>query len=356
MSVKKKDYYEVLGVSRDADEKKLKAAYRRLARKYHPDLNKGDSSAEAKFKDVSEAFAVLSDPEKRAQYDRGGHAAFGAGFDPFSGFDVRAAGLGDLADLFGGMFGGFGSGRGRQASRAARGNDLKLELAIDFMEAIHGTTLNLRVPRQLTCDACNGTGERAGTGGTACSDCAGQGHRTQAGLPFAIPCRRCGGSGRAPGPPCGQCRGAGRTRIEDKVKARIPAGIKDGSTVRLADKGDAGSAGGPPGDLYLSIRVKDHPLFRRDGNDLVCELPIGIAAAALGGTAEVPTLDGKATIQIPAGTRSGQRMRLAGKGVPAGKNRPVGDLYALIQIHPPKKLDRRSKALLEEFRELNDKG
>jgi molecular chaperone DnaJ len=355
MSVMKKDYYEVLGVSRDSGEKELKSAYRRLARKYHPDLNKGDSSAEEKFKEISEAFAVLSDSKKRAQYDRGGHEAFGAGFDPFSGFDVRAAGLGDLADLFGGMFGGFGTGHGRQGGQPARGNDLKLELSIDFMEAIHGTTLNLQVPRQLACDACHGRGERAGTGGATCSDCGGRGHRTQPGLPFAIPCRRCGGRGRTAGQPCGSCRGAGRVRGEDNVKARIPAGIKDGNTVRLAGRGDSGVAGGPPGDLYLSIRVKDHPLFRREGNDLVCELPIGIADAALGGTAEVPTLDGKSTIQIPQGTRSGQRMRLAGKGVPAGKDRPAGDLYALIQIHPPKKLDRRSKGLLEEFRKLQDK-
>lgn len=355
MSVTKKDYYEILGVSRDAGEKELKAAYRRLARKYHPDVNTGDRSAEDKFKQVSEAFAVLSDPQKRTRYDRGGHEAFGAGFDPFAGFDVRAAGMGDLADLFGGMFGGLGFGAGRQGTETARGNDLKLELSIDFMEAIHGTTLNLRVPRQLACRKCHGRGTRAAGGGAVCSDCGGQGHRAQPGLPFAIPCRRCNGRGRVAGPPCKECRGSGRSRGEENVKVRVPVGIEGGSTVRVAGKGDAGTAGGPPGDLYLSIRVKDHPLFRRERNDLVCELPIGIADAALGGTADVPTLDGKTTIQVPPGTRSGQRMRLAGKGVPAAKGRPAGDLYALIQIHPPKKLDRRSKELLEEFRKRNDK-
>jgi len=355
MSVTKKDYYEILGVSRDVGEKELKAAYRKLARKYHPDVNKGDPRAEEKFKQVSEAFAVLSDSAKRTQYDRGGHEAFGAGFDPFAGFDVTAAGLGDLADLFGGMFGGLGSAAGRPGTRPARGNDLKLELAIDFMEAIHGTTLNLRVPRQLACGPCQGRGERPGSGGAACSECGGQGQRTQPGLPFLIPCRRCNGRGRVAGPRCKSCRGSGRSRGEEDVKVRVPVGIKDGSTVRVAGKGDAGTAGGPPGDLYLSMRVKAHPLFRREADDLVCELPIGIADAALGSVAQVPTLDGKTTIQVPAGTRSGQRMRLAGKGVPAARGRPAGDLYAVIQIHPPKKLDRRSRELLEEFRERNDK-
>jgi len=355
MNVTKKDYYEILGVSRDVGQTELKAAYRKLARKFHPDVNKGDQRAEERFKQVSEAFAVLSDPAKRTQYDRGGHEAFGAGFDPFAGFDVRAAGLGDLADLFGGMFGGSSSGGGGRGTQTARGNDLKLELSIDFTEAIHGTTLNLLVPRQLACRQCDGRGERPATGGAVCSDCGGRGHRAQPGLPFAIPCRRCNGRGRIAGPPCKGCGGSGRSRGEESVKVRVPVGIRNGSTVRVAGKGDAGTAGGPSGDLYLSIRVKDHPLFRREGNDLVCELPIGIADAALGGTAEVPTLEGKTTIQIPAGTRSAQRMRLAGKGVPAAKGRPAGDLYALIQIHPPKKLDRRSKELLEEFRERNGK-
>lgn len=298
MSVAKEDYYEILGVSRDANEKQLKAAYRSLARKHHPDLNKGDAKAEEKFKQVSEAFAVLSDPEKRAKYDRGGHAAFGAGFDPFAGFDVRAAGFEDFGDVLGKMFGGFDFGGGsRGRARPRRGNDLKVGLSIDFMEAVRGTTLSLRVPRQ--------------------------------------------------GP-----RGA---RSEDEVKARVPAGVKDGSTVRVAGKGDAGSAGGPPGDLYLAISVKPHPMFRREGDNIVCDVPVGFADAALGGTAEVPTIEGKSTIQIPPGTRSGQRMRLAGKGIPAGKARPAGDLYAVIQIHPPAKLDRRSRELLEEFRKLNSK-
>jgi DnaJ-class molecular chaperone len=294
MSVTKKDYYETLGVSRDAGAKELKAAYRKMARKYHPDVNTGNPQAEEKFKQVSEAFAVLSDPEKRAQYDRGGHSAFGTGFDPFAGFDVRDAGLGDLGDLFGGMFGFDVGGRGRRA-RPRKGSDLKVNLTIDFMEAVQGSTLSLRVPRH----------------------------------------------------------GAGGRRDEEKIKARVPAGVKDGSTVRIAGKGDAGMAGGPPGDLYLAVRVRPHPMFRREGDHIVCDVPVGIDDAALGGTAEVPTLDGTTTINIPAGTRSGQRMRLAGKGIPAGKNRPAGDFYVVVQIHPPKKLNKRSRELLEEFREVN---
>jgi DnaJ-class molecular chaperone len=297
MSVTKKDYYETLGVSRDAGEKELKAAYRKQARKYHPDVNKGNPQAEEKFKQVSEAFAVLSDPKKRAQYDRGGHSAFDPGFDPFSGFDVRAAGLGDLADLFGGMF-GYGVGGAGRRPRPRRGNDLKVNLAIDFMEAVQGATLNLRVPRH----------------------------------------------------------GGGGSRTEEKIKARVPAGVKDGSTVRVAGKGDSGTAGGPPGDLYIAVSVRPHPLFRREGDHILCDVPVGIDDAALGGTAEIPTLDGKTTINIPAGTRSGQRMRLAGKGIPAGNGRPAGDLYVVVQIHPPKKLNKRSRELLEEFRRINSKG
>jgi len=298
MSVTKKDYYETLGVSRDVGAKELKAAYRKLARKYHPDVNKGNPQSEEKFKQVSEAFAVLSDSEKRAQYDRGGHSAFGAGFDPFSGFDARAAGIEDLSDLFGGVFGFDIRGPGRRPRpRPRKGNDLKVNLAIDFMEAVQGATLSLRVPRH------------AGGGG----------------------------------------------RTEEKIKARVPAGVKDGSTVRVAGKGDSGVAGGPPGDLYIAVQVRPHPMFRREGDHIVCDVPVSIDVAALGGTTEVPTLDGKTTINIPAGTRSGQRMRLGGKGIVAGQGRPAGDLYVVVQIHPPKKLNKRSRELLEEFREINSK-
>jgi len=297
----KKDYYEVLGVSRDADEKQLKSAYRRLARKYHPDVNQGDSSAEDKFKEVSEAFAVLSDPKKRAQYDGGGHAAFGSGFDPFAGFDARAAGVGDLGDLLGNIFGGsFGGGGGfrggyggQRVVRPRQGNDLQLELSIDFMEAVRGTTLKVRVPR----------------------------------------------------------RGAGSQRQEDTVNFRVPVGIKEGARLRVAGKGDAGSHGGANGDLYLKISIRPHPMFRREGNALVCDLPVGIVTATLGGQVNVPTLDGSTKIQIPAGTRSGQRIRLANAGVPASGGKPAGDLFAVVQIQPPKKIDKKTREALEQLRD-----
>jgi len=292
LTVGKKDYYEILGVSRSASDKEIKAAYRKLARKYHPDVNPGDKAAEDRFKEMAEAFAVLSDTDKRARYDRGGHEAFGPEFDPFAGFDVRTAGvgLGDLAEILG-MFGADLGGR-RHVPR--RGQDLQVEVRIPFQDAVMGTTLDLILPR----------------------------------------------------------RGSGRKRTQDKVKVRIPPGIGEGDRVRVPGKGDAGASGGPAGDAYLVIRVEPHPLFRREGRDVVCEVPIGVTTAVLGGTLEVPTLDGRATINIPSGTRSGQRFRLKGRGVPASGRKPAGDLYALIQIHPPKKLDARARELFEELKRL----
>ena len=292
MTVGKKDYYEILGVSRSASDKEIKAAYRKLARKYHPDVNPGDKAAEDKFKEMAEAFAVLSDKDKRARYDRGGHEAFGPDFDPFAGFDFRTAGfgIGDLSEILG-MFGADLGGR-RHAPR--RGNDLQVEVRIPFRDAVTGTTLDLTLPR----------------------------------------------------------RGAGRRPTQDKVKVRIPPGIADGDKVRVPGKGDAGAAGGPAGDAYLVIRVEPHPLFRREGRDVVCEVPIGVTTAVLGGTLDVPTLDGRTTINVPPGTRSGQRFRLKGRGVPASGRAPAGDLYALIQIHPPKKLDARARELFEELKRL----
>ena len=283
----KKDYYEILGVARDASEKEIKAAYRRLARKVHPDVNPGDARAEEKFKEVSEAFAVLSDPDKRAKYDRGGHEAFGADFDPFAGFDVSQFGFGGLGDLFE-MFGG----RGARGPR--RGSDLEFEVRIPFLEAVLGTTVDLSLPR---------------------------------------------GEGSA-----------------SRVKVRIPAGIDDGGRVRVAGKGAGGRGGAPAGDAYLRVRVEPHPLFRREGKDLTCEVPVGIARASLGGPVDVPTLDGHATIQIPPGTRSGQRFRLRGRGVPGRGSVPAGELYAVIQIVPPKVVDGRLKELLEEVDRLERKG
>jgi len=313
----RKDYYEILGVNRSATEKELKAAYRKLARKHHPDVNPGDKSAEEKFKEISGAFAVLSDPEKRAKYDRGGHDAFEPGFDPFQGatIDFQDLGLGNLSDIFE-LFGG-GARRHAVPRRAARGEDLQLELRLPFGEAIHGTTVDVAVPR-------------------------------------AVACTDCGGRGRlANGTPCRTCRGGGRVSVNDRVKVRIPAGVDDSERVRLPGKGNEGLAGGPAGDAYVQIRVEPHPMFRRDGDDLVCEVPVGIVKATLGGDVDVPTLDGRATIKIPAGTRGGQRFRLKGRGVAARSGHAAGHLYAVVQIVTPRDLDARSVELLEEFARLN---
>ncbi len=293
----KKDYYEVLGVPRTASEKDLKAAYRKLARKYHPDVNPGDKAAEEKFKEISGAFAVLSDPEKRAKYDRGGHDAFEPGFDPFQGatIDFEDLGLGNLSDILE-LFGG---GRRRAtARRATQGEDLQLEMSLPFTEAIHGTTVEVTIPRAIA-------------------------------------------------------RGGGRVSGGEKIKVRIPAGIDDGERVRIAGKGNDGIGGGPPGDAYVNIRVEPHPLFRREGSDLVCEVPVGIVKATLGGDVEVPTLDGRATIKIPAGTRGGQRFRLKGRGVAAHGGRPAGHLFAVVQIVTPREIDARSREILEEFARRN---
>jgi len=353
----KKDYYEILGVPRDADLKKIKAAYRRLARTYHPDVNKGDKSAEEKFKEISEAFAVLSDKDKRTRYDRGGHEAFGQGFDPFAGFDPRSSGLGgDLSDLFEQLLGGgLGGGRrGRRGRRARRGGDLEHEVRISFVDAVHGATLEMIIPRQLACVDCGGSGQQRGSQPQTCPQCGGSGRLRQGGrgIPIALTCPRCQGSGRLAAP-CSTCGGTGRRRSEQRVKVRVPAGVDDGSTLRLAGRGDAGMAGGPAGDLFLRVRVEPHPRFRREGRDIYRDVEVGLADAALGGVIAVETLDGTTSIQLPPGTRSGQKFRLRGKGVAATGNRPAGDLFAVVQIHPPKKLDARSRELLEEFRRLN---
>lgn len=311
-----KDYYEILGVSRSATEKDLKSAYRKQARKYHPDVNPGDKTAEEKFKEVSAAFAVLSDPEKRAKYDRGGHAAFEPGFDPFQGttIDFQDLGLGNLSDIFE-LFGG-GGRRGRGV-RHAPGEDLQLEMSLPFVRAIHGTTVEVAIPRATTCTTCAGRGRTAN------------------------------------GAPCRACRGSGRVTVNETVKVRIPAGIDDGERVRIAGKGNDGVGGGRAGDAYVHIRVEPHPMFRREGPDLVCDVPVGVVKATLGGDLDVPTLEGHATIKIPPGTRGGQRFRLKGRGVAARAGHPAGHLYAIVQIVTQKDLDPRSRELLEEYARLN---
>jgi len=352
-SKSKRDYYETLGLPRTASEKEIKAAYRKLARKYHPDVNPKNTAAEEKFKEVAEAFAVLSDPEKRAKYDRGGHEAFGPGFDPFSdmGFDFRTFGMQDLSDLFE----LFGAGTRRGRSRPRRGGDLRMEVRIPFLDAVRGATIEVALPGQQPCPSCGGTGSTGIRQDLECPDCRGTGQRTQQrlGVQVSLTCGRCQGVGRLRGSPCRKCDGSGSTVAQERVKVRVPEGVQDGDTVRIAGKGEPGRSGGRSGDAYLIVRVEPHPQFRRDGSDLVCDVPVGIARAALGGAIEVPTLEGRTTIHLPPGTRSGQKLRLKGRGVPSSGGRSAGDLYAIVQIAPPKTLDPRSRELLEEFARLN---
>ena len=312
---KKKDYYEILGVAPKATEKELKAAYRKLARKHHPDVNSGDKLAEERFKEVAEAFAVLSDPAKRAKYDQRGHAAFGPDFNPFEGAggDFQSVRFDDLADLFN-IFGSSGRRTGR--GRARRGTDIEGEVRIPFRDAVSGTTIDVAL-----------------SGGRSCPEC--------------------GGTGRSGRGKCAPCDGRGQVGAGSPVKVRVPAGIEDGDRVRVPGQGTAGSHGGAQGDAYLVVRVTPDPVFRRDGNDLYCDVTVGIARAALGGTVAVPTLDGESVVQLPAGTRSGQKLRLRGKGVTGSGRRASGDLYAVVQIAPPRSLDPRSRELMDEFARLN---
>jgi molecular chaperone DnaJ len=353
----KKDYYAILGVGKDATGAQIRAAYKKLARKYHPDVNPGDKRSEERFKEIAEAYAVLSNKGKRAEYDRRGPEGFDLGFDPSEIFRrARAGGVEgfdfsfDLGSLFGDLFGGGGRRRRRGP---ARGADAEASLDIDFEDAVRGVTLPLSVSRTAPCETCGGTGTRGG-GGT-CSACGGRGRRqvAQGPLQFTTTCERCGGSGREPGPPCPECGGRGAVPRSESLQVRIPAGMADGSRVRIRGKGEAGPGGGHPGDLYVVIRVRPHPLFRREGDDLVADLPLTLSEAALGDRIEVPTLDGPATMTIPPGTRSGQRFRLRGKGAPRPGAAGRGDLYVVAQIVPPKDLDAESRDLLRRFAERN---
>ena len=356
----KRDYYEVLGVAKNASEDELKKAYRKLAMKHHPDRNPGDKASEDKFKEAKEAYEMLSDPEKRAAYDRFGHAgvdpnAGGAAGQDFSGF----------ADAFGDIFGDiFGASRGRAGaagggrSNVYRGSDLRYAMEITLEQAAAGFSTEIRVPSWESCTTCEGTGAKPGTKAETCKTCGGQGQvRMQQGF-FSIQqtCPSCHGSGKTIPNPCKACDGVGRVRKQKTLEVKIPAGIDDGMRIRSAGNGEPGLNGGPPGDLYVEISVKVHRVFQRDGDDLHCEVPVGFARAALGGSIDVPTLSGRASFDLPEGTQTGKTFRLRGKGIKNVRSGVQGDLYCHVLLETPVKLSDHQKKILKDFEESLEEG
>jgi molecular chaperone DnaJ len=355
MSVAKRDYYEVLSVSRDCDEQTLKSSYRKLALQYHPDRNPNNKEAEEKFKEAAEAYAVLSDPQKRAAYDRYGHQAVN-GAAGAGGFDEsQFADFGDiLGDLFGfgDIFGG-GGGRGRR-TRQQRGEDLRYDLEISFEDIMRGMSADLQIPRMEPCSKCAGTGAEPNGGLVTCAACSGRGEilYQQGFLSIRKTCPTCSGRGKVIRQACSQCRGEGYSRVEKKLKVNIPAGVDNGTRLRLSGEGNPGPPGSQPGDLYVVIKVADHPVFERREFDLHCTLPINVAQAALGAEIEVETFDGPQTIKIPEGTQSGANFRLRSLGVPHVNSRARGDLYVHVDVQVPKKLSREQRKLFEELRNV----
>jgi molecular chaperone DnaJ len=349
MAAQLRDFYEVLGVGRQASEEELKRAYRKMALKYHPDRNPGDKEAEERFKEASAAYQVLCDPERRAQYDRFGAAAFegGGGFDFSAGFE----------DIFSGIFSDFFGGprSARSQSRARRGDDLRYNLDLTFEEAAFGSEKSISLPRMVACETCHGKGTKPGTSPKTCPACRGSGQvRFQQGF-FSIAkvCGQCNGQGSMITDPCAKCGGVGALRRTQNLSVKIPAGVDTGSRLKLRGEGEAGGAGGPSGDLYVVIRVKEHPLFRREENDVVCDMPLSFPQAALGTDIEVPTLEGKMRMRIPPGTQSGAVFRLKGKGIPDLQGYGRGDHLVRIVIETPRKLTARQRELLEEFARMS---
>ena len=365
MAQEKRDYYEVLGVSKGASEDEIKKAYKKLARKYHPDMNPGDKEAEEKFKEVNEANEVLSDPEKKARYDQfgfagvdpsygGGAGGYGAGGYGAGGFD-----FGDLGDIFGSFFGGgFGGAQRRNPNAPQRGESIRASVTISFTEAAFGCEKEITVDRSEQCPTCKGNGCAAGTTPEVCPTCRGTGtvqvrRQTPMGV-FAssAPCTKCGGTGRIIHQPCPDCRGQGAVRKRRSIKVTIPAGIDDGQTISLRGQGHAGKNGGPNGDLLINIMVQPHELFHREGTSVFCEAPITYAQAVLGGTLEIPTIDGKVKYDIPEGTQTGSVFRLRGKGIPVLNGRGRGDQYVTVTIETPKNLNKEQKETLKKFSDL----
>jgi molecular chaperone DnaJ len=345
----KRDYYEVLGVERGVSEAELKKAYRRLAMKHHPDRNPDDKAAEEKFKEANEAYEVLSDAGKRSAYDQYGHA----GVDPQMGGGGGPGGA-NFSDIFGDVFSDFFGGGGRGGSRggAQRGSDLRYTLELDLEEAVRGTTVTIRVPTLVNCKPCDGSGAKKGTTPVTCTTCGGIGQvRMQQGF-FSVQqtCPRCHGSGKMITDPCGSCHGHGRVEEHKTLSVKVPPGVDTGDRIRLSGEGEAGAMGGPAGDLYVVVNVREHAIFQRDGKHLYCEVPISFADAALGGELEVPTLDGRVKLKIPEGTQTGKMFRLRGKGVAPVRGGGAGDLMCKVAVETPVHLDKRQRELLDEFR------
>ncbi len=351
LDMAKRCYYETLGVARGANEQELKSAYRRLAKEFHPDCNPGDTRAELRFKEVSEAYEVLKDPQKRAAYDHFGHAAFdGGGGSRGFGPDFASS----MSDIFDDLFGEFMGGRRgqRQRSSRERGADLRYNLEISLAEAFAGKTAQICVPTSVSCETCSGSGAKAGTKPTSCPTCGGHGkvRASQGFFTIERTCPNCQGRGETIEDPCQSCRGSGRITKERTLSVNIPAGVEDGTRIRLAGEGEAGLRGGPAGDLYIFLSIKPHEFFQRDGADLFCKVPISMTTAALGGQIEVPTVDGAATrVKVPEGSESGKQFRLKGKGMPVLRSKVSGDMYIQVEVETPKSLTKRQRELLEEF-------
>lgn len=352
----KQDYYETLGVARDVDEKALKSAFRKLAMKYHPDRNAGDAEAEAKFKEVNEAYEALRDPQKRAAYDRFGHAAFengrgGAG-PGFEGGDFAST----MSDIFDEFFGMSGGGGRRSRGGRERGSDLRYDLEVSLEDAFAGKEVEIDVPSWVSCDTCDGSGAKPGTSPTNCGTCGGMGRvRVQQGF-FTLErtCPTCQGRGQIITDPCDSCNGQGRVQKDRTLSVNIPAGIEDGTRIRLANEGEAGPRGGTPGDLYIFLSILPHDIFQRDGADLFCRAPISMTTAALGGSVEVPTIDGgRSRVKVPEGTQTGAQFRLRSKGMPVMRSSRTGDMTIQVVVETPQKLSSKQRELLEEFEKLS---
>ncbi|MFA7183990.1 MAG: molecular chaperone DnaJ [Victivallales bacterium] len=360
---KEEDYYDILGISKNATEAEIKKAYRKMAIKYHPDKNQGNKDAEERFKKISQAYEVLSDKNKRVQYDQFGHAAFTSGGRSTHGFS--GGGFHDPMDVFAQFFGNAGTGGGssffedlfggggsrRSASSAVDGADLRYDLEIDFEDAVYGADKKITVPRMSACDKCNSTGCEPGSGRKVCPRCGGSGQVALSQGIFSIrqTCPACQGAGEIVEKPCRNCRGSGRIHTEKKLQIHIPPGVDTGSRLRISNEGESGLRGGRNGDLYIFIHVRPHNIFHREGNDIICEMPISYAVAALGGVVEVPTISGKAKMKIPPGTQNSTILRLKGKGVPALRGGARGNMHVKIFVEVPSSISREQKELLEKF-------